>query len=193
MEQTQILRSRAAVSDFVRQCVDIPKFRRCCQQCAGFGGTWSCPPFTFSPEGVWRRYRVLWLYGEKVFVPEALRARQFTPEALGSESTALLRPVKERILGCLLSMETQHPGSMALSAGSCRLCGEGNCTRPQGLPCRQPERMRYSIEALGGDVGRAASLYLGEEMVWGQEGHLPPYYLLIGGLLAEPAEETAGI
>lgn len=193
MEQSRtiILQNQITVGDFVRQCVDIPKFYQCCQQCAGFGKTWSCPPFNFSAESVWRHYDTLWLYGEKVSIPGALRERQFTDEELETESTALFQLVKARILDHLLSLEAQHPGSMALSAGSCRQCA-GGCTRPQGQPCRQPEWMRHSIESLGGDVGRAASLYLDTELVWGQAGRMPPYYLLIGGLLMDPVAEIPG-
>ena len=188
--QTQVLHSRIAVREFVRQCVDIPKFYRYCQQCPSFGRTWSCPPFGFSAESVWQRYQTLWLYGEKVPVPEELQQQHFTGGALESESAALLQPVKDRILTHLLSLEAQHPGSMVLSAGSCRLCA-GGCARPLGQPCRQPEQMRHSIESLGGDVGWAVSLYLGEELAWGRAGRMPPHYLLLGGLLTDPVEVPA--
>ena len=72
---------------------------------------------------------------------------------------------------------------MALSAGSCDVCPEGTCTRLQEDPCRNPGMMRYSVEALGGDVGKALKLYFDKEILWGKAGHMPPYFILLGGLL----------
>ena len=49
--------------------------------------------------------------------------------------------------------------------------------------------MRHSIESLGGDVGKTLSLYLGQELLWGREGHFPEYYILLGGLLLGGPQE----
>ena len=59
-------------------------------------------------------------------------------------------------------LEKKIPGSMALSAGSCRLCKE--CTRMTDEKCRNPERARCSIEAIGGDVGKTISRLMGIEL-----------------------------
>ena len=186
MEQTAALTRQVPVSEFVERCVDVPRFLGYCRQCRSFDKTWSCPPYDFSVEELWARYETLLLRGEKVMVPRELQERVFPPQELEAVSLSFLQPVKDRLFEALLELEGHYPGSMALSAGSCRLCGEGNCTRPASFPCRHPDRLRYSIESLGGDVGQAARLYLGEELVWGQGGHLPPYYLLVGGLLMGP-------
>ena len=57
------------------------------------------------------------------------------------------------------------------------------CTRPDGQPCRYPDTMRYSIEALGGNVGLTVQKLLGIQLEWMEEGKLPSYFVLVGGLL----------
>ena len=91
--------------------------------------------------------------------------------------------VKEKITAELFEMENTNPGSVSLSAGSCSLCGKGNCTRPSGAPCRYPDKMRYSIESLGGNVGKTVHDLLGIQLEWIEEGKVPSYFVLVGGLL----------
>ena len=95
-----------------------------------------------------------------------------------------------RMAGCnkalaeeLFEMEKAYPGSVSLSAGSCSTCGKDGCTRPSGKPCRYPDKMRYSIEALGGNVGKTVHDLLGIELEWIEEGKAPSYFVLAGGLL----------
>ena len=53
----------------------------------------------------------------------------------------------------------------------------------QGRPCRHPERLRYSIEALGGDVEGCLQHYFHVPVLWGRDGLAPEYLVLMGGLL----------
>ena len=55
--------------------------------------------------------------------------------------------------------------------------------RLEGKPCRMPERMRWSIEALGGDCGGALEKYFGESLQWSTGQRLPEQIILLGGLL----------
>ena len=43
--------------------------------------------------------------------------------------------------------------------------------------------MRYSVEALGGNVGLTVQKLLGIQLEWMEEGKLPSYFVLVGGLL----------
>ena len=171
------------LAEYRAQCVDVPKFLGYCAACPNYGGTWSCPPFDFDPQEIWDRYDRILLRAVKVPVPAELREKVLSPQEINDESHALLAPIKHDLLSSLLEQERATPGSLALSAGRCQECPEGRCTKPAHQPCRQPGRMRHSIESLGGDVGKTLSLYLGQELLWGREGHLPEYYILLGGLL----------
>lgn len=94
-----------------------------------------------------------------------------------------MKQVKSGMTEILYAKEAEYPGSVSLSAGSCTICGENNCTKKDGAPCRFPEKMRYSIEALGGNVGLTASRLLGIDLQWITEGQVPDYFVLVGGLL----------
>lgn len=172
-----------AVPDFMRDCIDIPKFYQCCAKCGNFGKTWSCPPFSFDVGAFWKEFRILRLFARKISPAQDLLERSFSAEELATQYRSLLWPVKADMLQELLALERMTPGSKVLAMGGCDLCGEGGCARLDGEPCRQPERMRPSIESLGGDVGRCLELYFGERLLWAGEGRLPAHFLLLGGLL----------
>jgi predicted metal-binding protein len=93
--------------------------------------------------------------------------------------------IKQKIADELYIMESHSPGSLSLSAGSCQLC-EG-CTRPCGAPCRHRDQLRYSIESLGGNVGKTITDLCGIELEWIEEGKLPKHMVLVGGLLERKA------
>jgi len=174
-------RKEVSVREFMETCVDVPRFLRCCQACPTYGKTWSCPPYDFSSEDIWKSYKSLLLIGKKVIVPQDLREKTFQKAEVAMVCNKLLAPFKHALLMELLALEAEHPGSMALSAGKCEICVV--CTRLQNLPCRNPHLCRYSIEALGGDVVQAVEKYFGEKLIWEKEGHLPQHLFLIGGLL----------
>lgn len=176
------LQRMVPVAEYIESCVDIPKFYACCEACPNFGTRWSCPPFSFSAAEFWSGFETLCLYGRKIYTPETWLAQSYAPEDLAERYHALLKPVKREMMQKLWDMEADQPGSVALSAGSCEICPEG-CSRHASLPCRHPEQMRYSIESLGGDVGRSIEMYLGETLLWAESGHLPAHFILLGGLL----------
>ena len=160
------------VGEYLAHCVDVPKFLECCKQCPNYGGRWSCPPFGFDPMELWRKHQNLRLYA-RFLVPGDNRDGAALIAALGRE--------KEQFVDELLGFERQNPGSVALACGSCKICE--SCTRPTGQACRHPDRVRPSIESLGGDVGETAQRYFGRPLLWVRDGVAPDYLMLVGGLL----------
>lgn len=169
------------VSDFVKTCVDIPRFVGCCKECPNYDIRWSCPPYGFSVEEIWKHYSDILLYEVKVPISKELRENAYSQNELNEIGRTILAPVKKQMTEDLLALEKQNPGSRALFAGTCELCE--NCNKEDGEPCRHPDLMRYSIEALGGNVAHAAQIYFDDTILWAKDGHLPEYYLLLGGLL----------
>lgn len=164
--------AEVSVTDYLREFVDVPKFLGFCQECENFGRRWACPPFDFDPMDVWKKYRTLHI-AAKIITPGGNAAQGEMKNVLLAEKSAFFEE--------LLSLEGTNPGSLALSAGTCDLCED--CTRPQGGPCRYPEKLRWSLEALGGDVCKTAEIMLKTPLLWEQNGRLPAYYTLVGGLL----------
>lgn len=164
---------------FLASYVDVPTFLSCCRQCPNFGRRGTCPPYTFAPEDYWRRWRTISLSARQISFPPGSRLGN------AKEGLSLLQEEKDRFLQELLQQEAQLPGSMALAPGACVRCDP--CPMAEGAPCRHPETFRYSMESLGGNVAAAARDQFGLELLWAKGEDLPPYYLLIGGLLCDPA------
>ena len=89
----------------------------------------------------------------------------------------------DRLMVDLTALEAQAPGSRVVYPGRCHLCGLGQCSRALQQPCRHPEQLRYSIESLGGDVGKTTEQLLGYGLQWLRQGQLPEYLSLVGGVL----------
>lgn len=161
-----------ALSEYVPKLVNVAKFLPYCETCGNHGKRWACPPFDFDPMDIWSAYSAITLHA-RVFYP----GEEATYENLFPH----IAEEKARLFEELLALEEATPGSLVLSAGTCDLCED--CTRPEGAPCRHPDKLRYSIEALGGDVAQTAELYLGIPLKWAKPGQLPEYICLVGGLL----------
>lgn len=171
------LKREIPLSEFVKTCVDIPRFAACCAECPGFGKRWACPPYDFDPADIWSAYSSILLLAEKVVIPEHKR-RVDDARAAYEE---LLKPVKRKLMDELYELEKATPGSLALSAGGCDLCAV--CTRPEGKPCRFPEKKRCSIESIGGDVAGCLGKYFGESVLWAENGLLPEHFIIVCALL----------
>lgn len=161
------------VDEFVEGYVNVEEFLECCKACENYEQVWSCPTYDFDPVDFWRGFENLYVVGKKMILEEEEKENWET----------LMTQVKEDLTETLYVLEGQYPHSQSLSAGNCKICGEGNCTRKIGEPCRYPEKMRYSIESLGGNVGLTASKLLGIDLQWIAEGQIPDYFVLVGGLL----------
>lgn len=161
------------VSDYLDRYVNVEEFLQYCKKCNNYEKLWSCPSYDFNPEDYWKEYDELLVVARKIIFGEGVDQ---------DRSYEIMLEVKEDMSRELYELEKEYPGSISLSAGSCSLCKDG-CTRAVGEPCRYPEMMRYSIESLGGDVGRTVSKLMGYELEWIEEGKLPSYFVLVGGLL----------
>lgn len=172
------------VREYMEACVDVPTFLECCKQCGNYEKVWSCPSYDFNPEDYWRKYDNLHLIGVKICFPSEMTEKIYEKEELNTLVQETLWKEKEKLAVELAEMEKENPGSVSLSAGSCMNCRPGTCTRLTGEPCRFPDKMRYSIESIGGNVGLTVTKYLKQELLWMEEGRLPEHFILVCGLLS---------
>lgn len=180
--RTERFETTVSVEKFYRDCVDVDYFLGLCKQCPNYGKIWSCPAYDFDVRAYWKKYQTLKIIGTKVFVPDEIQEKTWTPEEMKDLYRKILLPVRKQQMEELFELEQAIPGSVQLGAGSCVLCAENTCARLEGKPCRFPDKMRYSIESLGGNVSKAAE-YIGQTMEWAGEDRLPHYFLLVCGLL----------
>jgi len=162
------------ICEYVDNYVEISEFLEYCKECKNYKKVWSCPEFDFDVMSYWKGFSHLRVVAKKINYEEGTTQEQ---------AIEILKEVKDNLSQELFELEKQYPGSVSLSGGSCSVCGEGNCTRTEGVPCRYPDKMRYSIEALGGNVGLTARKLMGIKLEWIEEGKMPSYFVLIGGLL----------
>ncbi|MFT8395504.1 DUF2284 domain-containing protein [Propionibacterium sp.] len=177
---------RIAAQDYVRDFVNVPKFVEFCRECGSHNQTWACPEFDFDPLDVWQKYRWLHL---------SARIMEFTPgqprtgiphQQLLDDVRAMFSKEKWHAYRQLVALHRRVPGSVGLSVGSCEVCTE--CTRPQGLPCRNPDQLFHSIESMGGDVMGTMSTIFGHPTLWSDGTTLPASYLVVTGLLCNVEE-----
>lgn len=182
MYTTEKYEASISVSEYVENYVDIPTFLKACRACPNYDQVWSCPSYSFDVSDYWKQYNTLRLTATKIIFKPELLERTYTSE----EQNAIIQKVipleKERLSEEMYRQEAQFPGSISLSAGSCSLCKNG-CAKPLGKPCRFPDKMRYSIESLGGNVGLTIEKLMGLHLEWMEADRLPAYFILVNGLL----------
>ncbi len=169
---TEILTAEISTADYIREFQDVWRFEQLCRQCPNYGMRWGCPPLS---EELYRQYLN--------FPQLKIIANKLTPLESGlplSASYKFLNSERRRLEPQILAEEQQIGGRATLFTGVCFHCKE--CARPAGQPCRHPQWVRPSLEALGFDLNATAQRLLHTEILWGKEGKMPPYLLLIGGI-----------
>lgn len=174
--------SSIPVCEYIENYVDIPTFSKACHVCSNYGQIWSCPPYDFDIMDYWKSYSTLQLYAEKIIFSREYTDRYYEQDELSELIPKIIGKEKQLLSKKMLKLEQFFPGSISLSAGNCSYCVR-SCTRPDGIPCRFPEQLRYSIESLGGNVGMTIEKLMGIKLEWMEEGHLPHYFVLVNGLL----------
>lgn len=175
--------SKISVDEYLENYVDIPTFAKACQACPNYNHSWSCPPYDFDVTGYWKRFKTLKLFAHKLTMDPAYLERSYSPEELKELINRIFSEGRGNLSAKVFAMEKDYPGSVSLAAGgSCPKC-QGHCSRLDGKPCRFPETLRHSIEALGGNVGLTIEKLMGLKLEWIEEGRLPSHFILVNGLL----------
>ncbi|MBR1882431.1 MAG: DUF2284 domain-containing protein [Muribaculaceae bacterium] len=167
--------------DYVDQYRDIDRFLPLCRECNSYNRVWGCPPFNFDLQHLLDSYEQATIYGTKIEFAHDLRCQCTSPQQSREVTREALNEAWDILLPFLYEQEAAHPGSRIFT-GRCRLCRPEKCTRPDGKPCRHPQRMRCSLESVGFDIGRTASELLGIDLCWSKNGELPPYVTLVTAL-----------
>ena len=158
-----------------------------CRECPRYDALWSCPPLSFDVDEFLKPYAGIHLVCAKINLDDETIRTADTTEKIKTTGWDIVSAVKLDVEERLLKLEARIPGSMALSSGGCNLCK--SCTRKSGATCRQPDKMRYSLDAFGFDLSAITKDIFHIEILWCKDS-LPKYFTLIHGLLADkPASE----
>ena len=171
-----------AAEEFISRYRDIERIRQYCLQCPGYGTSWGCPPFDFDPATVTDGFKTVVVTGTTIEFDEETRAASKTADQSARVGRQAMNEVWNTLLPRLYEMEREMPGSRCFTF-RCVLCPEG-CTRPQGKPCRHPERLRHSLEAVGFDVEAITRDLLGIDLEWSTDGSLSKHITLVTALFS---------
>ena len=126
------------------------KFMAYCRECPRYDSLWSCPPLSFDVDEFLKPYTWVNILCAKINLDKETIRRASTVEKIKDNGWEIVSAVKLGTDERLRNLETQIPGSLSLSSGGCNLCER--CTRKSDMPCRQPDKMRYSLDAFGFDL-----------------------------------------
>lgn len=162
----KIERIKVDCREFLSKYQKVEKFLPMCRSCRNFGKLYTCPPFGDEIYSVLKNYRSLELFVMRVDATQMIgyeQARDYFDKEM-------------------LNLERENGGSLAFFAGSCTICGKGNCSREKGEECRHKEFSRLSLEAVGIDVTSALSDYFGVKLEWASESETPSTMHLLSAL-----------
>jgi predicted metal-binding protein len=130
------------------------------------------------------KYTYVYVVCAKITLKEQIIREADTPDKVKDMGWKILCEVKAKLEEQLRDMEELVPESISLSSGGCNNCDI--CTRKDGIPCRLPDKMRYSMDAFGFDLTAITKDLFDIDIQWCKDG-LPEYFTLIHGLLTKNA------
>lgn len=168
------------VEDYVENYVDVDKYLQYCKNCSAYNSNWSCPPFDFNPLDIWNSFNDLKIEALKIDFSEDIVKKTFSKNGLVFISN-YVKTEKDNLKQILYNYENQYKNSLALFFGQCDLCD--SCSRKNNNECLFPDKSRYSIESLGGNVDQFIEDTFGYKILWVDENKVPEYLIYVGGLL----------
>ncbi len=188
-------KSSMPLTAFRQKYQDREKYMAYCRECPRYNTVWSCPPLAFDVDAYLEHFTWVNVLCAKIILSSSVIAEADTPEKIKAVGWEILIAVKLDMEEKLRRLEKHIPGSVSLSSGGCNLCKV--CSRKDGQPCRQPNKMRYSLDAFGFDLTAITKDMFDIDILWCKE-RLPDYFTLIHGILTEEEMsdslwETTGI
>jgi len=179
---TRIVRGSCPIPEFIEKYVDPPRFMEYCKACQNYEKRWSCSPLDIVPLDFLNSYSDIRLIGLEIILDKNM-LQGVVCEAFDvpKQINTILDIEKKRLTTLLIREEKSIPNSQYLFSGACEICEI--CTRTEGKPCLSPERMRYSIEAVGADISKISEEILGIKVLWMKGSTIPEHLILICGLL----------
>lgn len=180
--KTRMSRGSCPMPEFLEKYVDPPVFMEYCKVCANYKKRWSCSPLDIEPLSFLSSYSDIRLFGLEIFLDKkSLEGIVCEAFDVPKQIDEILDVEKKRLTNFLIREEKKIPKSQYLFSGACEICT--TCTRIDENPCRFPERMRYSIEAVGADMSKISEEILGIKVLWMKGATIPEHLTLISGLL----------
>jgi predicted metal-binding protein len=153
---------------------DKLKFSKLCEQgCINFNQKYSCPPHSPS----FKRYSNGATQLKVIYYQLHLNQYQeLTPYNRVRASNSVLKSLLDREL-----LTFREQGYTIVGSGSCRACKP--CGAKEGVRCKKPEKIIYSLESLGVDVTHLVNCCFGFDLQWYKKGFSQDFTSVVGGIL----------
>ena len=147
----------------------------CRVSCKNYKNKWCCPPFSPEFSDYSREYSELLVCLMSINLNQLNYIKN---DYLKVKAANII--MKSRVDRVLREMAIFGNGKM-ISTGSCRMCMP--CRLKNEEDCRYPEKMGYSFEALGVNVGKLSIELFSHKLLWYKKGQLPEYTSVVAGVL----------
>lgn len=172
----------AFLDDVLARYQNREKFLKYCMACKKYNTCWSCPPLNFDIDEYLHAYKYIYFWGIQIFYAKDIIANVTEKGKIWGISMRTTETVKKQVNDILLSVEKKIPDTLSLSSGGCSFCRK--CSRINNEVCCKPEKMRYSLDAFGIDLGGLSEDFLRIKLLWSKD-RLPQYHTLIHALLSK--------
>lgn len=150
------------------------KFNDMCKSgCVNYGKKYSCPPFVPEIKEIIKNSDGLFVVLFKCNLCQ-INSTEYNKVRIAN---AVMKSRTER----LLRLIEKDLGVNFLGTGSCRLCKP--CKLKLNLPCKYPDKRKYSLEALGVDCNKLSKSLFNIELKWYKIKKAPEYTCVICGLV----------
>ena len=173
-------KNKMSMGLFRQRYQDKEKYMEYCRACPRYNTVWSCPPLDVDAEEYLSRFEWMNVVGAKINLERHVMEEADTADKIKAVGWRIVSEVKWHVEDKLRKLEKELPGSISLSSGGCDLCRE--CSRKEGQTCRQPDKMRYSLDAFGFDLSAITQDMLEIEIQWCRD-RLPDYFTLVHGIM----------
>lgn len=178
---TAVTVRRIGSDEIIKKYYDKERFTELCKACSNYNILWSCPPLNFDPKSYIKKYKNAYIIGTKIIYSQDVIGYADTKEKIIECTQKSLYVLRGILLKILLQLEKKYQNSLGISSGGCEICS--HCSKEDNLPCKNSDRMRYSLESLGIDLGELASHLLDIELKWSDGRQLPEYFTLINAFM----------
>ena len=132
--------------------VDKKFFSELCKKCRNYDKKYSCPPKSPDFPSICQK-EGLFIVLFKCDLTQIKNTPEFNKIRIANSI------MKSRIDKLMRKLETDFNNKLKfLSSGSCRLCKK--CNLEKNLPCKYPQKMRFSLESIGINVEKITRSFL---------------------------------
>ena len=150
------LKANICDNDILKKYMKFEYFTNLCKEgCPNYNSNYTCPPNSPKFTDYIKGYKSSLVIAMYMSIPKHGTIAD-THQYLRSVLSDLLIPLEKKVNGLLTD------------GGRCLLCK--SCAYEDDLPCRFPQKMRFSMEAMGIDLAGVSQDILKHSIIWNNEG-----------------------